>query len=77
MKLTDYDVYISKDYATAIVNNDYSGLNNDDEKLISDYMRANNYYDVVILDPDDETNIIKCDISGYINNCYQVKFYID
>ena len=75
--LNDYfEFNISEHLIVALINGDYSGLNDEEGKLLDNFASQykdykNATWDVV----GDAGNFIDCDVTGLFSNCYDVKLH--
>jgi len=76
--LNDYFEYrISKHFLPAIINDDYSGLNDEEINLLNRFLSEANNLDNATwdIDSDSESHFIDCDITGLFSDCYDVKLH--
>lgn len=75
--LNDYFNYtISEHLLSAIINDDYSGLDNDEENELNRFLSTANLYKNATWDiPEGEPNFAQCDITGLHANCFNVKLH--
>ena len=75
--LNDYfEFTISEHLISALINGDYSGLNDEEGKLLDSFViqykdYKNATFDVV----SEEAHFIDCDVTGLFSNCYDVKLH--
>ena len=75
--LNDYFQFdISEHLISALINGDYSGLNNVEGKLLNDFVSQysdykNATWDVV----SEESSFIDCDVTGLFSTCHDVKLH--
>ena len=66
---------ISAHYASAIVNGDYTGLEDHEEKELTEFLeylvKEYGNCDLSIKDFASETDFQKCEISGYMSDCIE------
>ncbi len=70
---------ISDHYLSALINNDFSGLEEDDVKILNEFIDRGlaEYPMFYTLYPNDtETNFSRCDICNLYSNCIEVEFQI-
>ena len=72
-----FDYTISEHYLTAIINDDYSGLSDNEANRVNRFLSAaNNLPDATWSIPDDqEPHFAPCEIDGIFSNCLDVKLY--
>lgn len=73
---TDYKVTIGQHFLCALVNNDYSGMTEEDAEQLNDFLKRNNYGHVICPFDIPESDFRRCEISGLKDNCVDVEFYI-
>jgi len=75
--LNDYFEFdISEHLISALINGDYSGLDNDEEKLLSDFVSQYSDYKNATWDVEsEEGHFIDCDVTGLFSNCFDVKLH--
>lgn len=76
--LNDYFKYtISEHLLSAIVNGDYSGLDNDEENELNRFLSTANQYENATWDmPEHEDpHFAFCDVTGLRANCFDVKLH--
>lgn len=77
--LNDYYEYtIAKHYVSAIINDDYTGLSDEEENDLARFLsQANNLPNATWqIEPDqDSENLAICEISELLADCYEVRLY--
>ena len=80
--LNDYFTYkISTSYMTAIINNDYSGLSDEEEKQIEDFLSTaglvgfSNLRDATFEITEEDPHYALCEICDLYAECYVVRLY--
>ena len=68
--MENYNIWIAEDFVAAIVNDDYSGLNDDEEELVKDYLDSLQGY--IALSDNAQTEWKRCDICGMDADCVEV-----
>ena len=77
MRLFRHDTHnISAHYLPALINGDYSGLNDNDESLLTDYLNQFEGFYITHDVIDTETNIAKCTVSDLYSDCCKVSIYL-
>jgi len=78
MKPDWYNYTICDYYASALINGDYSGMDDKEKKLVDDWIDSlpNNVSHLSGFDSDDDKGFCVCDISGKAGNCYGVRAII-
>ncbi len=80
-KLNDYFEYrVSEHFLPAMVNGDYSGLNDDEISLLDNFLKVADCltaseHSIWDIDFDSEPHFIDCDVTGLFSNCYDVKLH--
>ena len=80
-KLNDYFEYrISGHFLSAIINDDYSGLNDEEINLLEIFLTVSDCLTgsenaVWDIDSDSEPHFIDCDVTGLFSNCHDVKLH--
>lgn len=77
-KLNDYFEYrIAEHFLPAIINDDYSGLNDEEINLLNRFLSEANNLDCATwnIDFDSEPHFIDCDVTGLFSNCHDVKLH--
>jgi hypothetical protein len=74
-----YDFNVSEHFFSAIINGDYSGLNDEEENLLNRFLSFANTVDNPSWQIDDietqDSHFIDCDVTGLFSNCYNVKLH--
>ena len=71
-----FEFTISEHLISALINADYSGLNDEEEKLLNDFMSQYSDYKNATWDVVSENgHFIDCDVTGLFSNCYDVKLH--
>lgn len=75
--LNDYFQFtISEHLISALINGDYSGLNNEEEKLLNSFISEYSDYKNATWDiTSEEGHFIDCDVTGLFSTCYDVKLH--
>jgi hypothetical protein len=77
MKFDYYTFNIGSHYLSAIINGDYSGLNDQDEADLDRFMDTlpvkNGHFDLI--NYDGETFFSECDVSGLFDDCIEARLY--
>ena len=76
MNFTDYTTNISTHFLCALVNADYSGMEDNEITQLESFMEANNYADIISPDESDEIGFSRCEITNLYADCVSVKFYL-
>ena len=80
-KLNDYFEYrISGHFLSAIINDDYSGLNDEEINLLNGFLSKavgltaseHTFWDI---DIGNALHFIDCDVTGLFSNCYDIKLH--
>lgn len=75
MKLDHIDYTIGSHFLSALINDDRSGLNDDDEKAFHAWLdeeaRPFSHFDVL----DNGGNFARCDVTGLHSDCINVRQY--
>jgi hypothetical protein len=74
--MNTYTYNISKHIFAGMINGDLTGLSDTDEELLNKF-EANLMDNITPVLPEadeDEENLQWCEVTGYISNCYTVKF---
>ena len=80
MKIFNHDTqYIAIHYMSDLINGDSSGLYDDDEKLIEDYLKQYEGFYVTfdIEDEEEEPHFTRCAISNSRSDCIGVSIYLE
>ena len=74
-----YDFNISGHFLPAIINGDYSGLNDFEVNLLDDFLNKYSKLDNATWDVDSiesqDSRFIDCDITELFSDCYNVKLH--
>lgn len=71
-----YEYTIASHWFSAIINDDYTGLSDEEENQLARFLsEANNLPDATWQLPDDETHFAICEISGLFSDCHTVKLF--
>ena len=71
-----YEFNISEHFLSAIVNDDYSGLNDVEENLLNRFLSQQNNLDNPSWEIiDGEPHFIDCDVTGLFSNCHEVRLH--
>ncbi len=76
--LNDYFNYtISEHLLSAIINDDYSGLDNDEENELNRFLSIANHYENATwsMPEHEDPHFAQCDITGLHANCFDVKLH--
>ena len=77
MKFDYYTFNIGGHFASAIINADYTGLDDQEETDLNRFMDSlpvdNGHFDLV--NPENEGFFDKCEISGLFSECYEFRLY--
>ena len=67
--------WISKHYATAIANNDYSGMDEADEIALDAWLEDNkaDVYSFTDVDGDSNYDFCRCEVTGLMSDCIEVE----
>jgi hypothetical protein len=71
MKMDTYEYIVADHWGSAIINGDYSGLSDDEEIQLNEWLDANQeagaHWDI-----GDSLGFDKCEISGMMSDCVQL-----
>jgi hypothetical protein len=71
-----YEFNISGHFFPAIINGDYSGLNDEEENLLNRFLSIQNTLENSSWDlPEEESRFIDCEVTGLFSDCYTVKLH--
>jgi hypothetical protein len=77
MEFDYYQYEISTHFASAIINGDYSGLNDQDEAELTQFLDAlpvnNGHFDLV--NYDGEFFFSRCEVCGLYSECLEIRLY--
>jgi len=69
-----YEYDIGVHFLSAMINNDYSGLEDDEEKQLNDFLDGlpvkNGVWDCA-----DDVDFVRCEVSGLYNDCIAVRLW--
>lgn len=75
MKFQEMDYNIGAHFASALINGDYSGLDDAEEKLFNDWLEQNEmrggHWDMV----GDDIEFTRCEISNLMGDCFTARQY--
>lgn len=78
MKLLNdhFEYTIGTHWFSAIINDDYTGLSNEEENQLNRFLsESNNLDDARWQMPENESHFAICEISGLFSDCYTVKLH--
>ena len=73
-----YDFNIAEFYAPAIINGDYSGMDDEEEKRLDAFIAKYSHLKdgTWTIDENDESDFFtRCDVSGLFSSCYKFKLF--
>ena len=75
--INDYFEYrVSEHFLPAIVNDDYTGLNDEESNLLQQFLtEASKLENAIWVIDEDSSNFIDCDVTGLFSNCHKVKLH--
>lgn len=77
MKFDQVEYTIGEHFLSAIINDDYTGLSDNEERELNEWLEGVNrpeaHWDC---DSDTETELAICEITGYANNCVRITQHI-
>lgn len=75
--LNDYFEFdVAEHFLPAIINDDYTGLNDEETNLLHDFLSQAKGYSLATWAIDDNSsNFIDCDVTGLFSSCYKVKLH--
>ena len=75
MKFEYYDYTISEHYAPAIINDDYSGLDDGEHAALTNWLEDNeqraSHWDI----EDENRHFARCEVSGLMSDCLTIRQY--
>ena len=73
--MTKKEFNISKHYLTALINNDFSGMTDDEKNQLESFIEHNKLGYAYCPDFDsDDMGFTKCNVSGSYSDCIQLTF---
>lgn len=75
MHFEQYDYTIGTHYISAIINGDTSGLNDDEEQMLNDFLSCDVFQNGHWAVPDNDESFSRCDISGLMGDCSDMTFF--
>lgn len=78
MQFDYYEYQICGAYASAIINGDYSGLSDEEERQLNDFLasvpRNDGHWDGFD-EEEDSCGFSRDDVSGLLGDCYKARYY--
>ena len=71
-----YEFNIAEQFLSAIINDDYSGLNEEEENLLNRFLSEENHLENATWEiVEGEPRFIDCDVTGLFSNCHEVRLH--
>jgi len=75
MKLDYFEYKIGEHFMSAIINDDFTGLDDSEEETLNEWLENNDMRASHWAIEDDSENYCECEVSGLVNRCVVARLY--